>query len=137
MMLYPDGSGDPRAKAPGIVWGHTREEVAGMIGFDAKDAGTAAEENMRRMGIDWVSFESRRIKYRSKKRADHYDLIVAAMRAKMEQNPKVRETLLATGDLILLPDHTPEAGAPAEWSYFRVWMEIRKELQSKKPGSAR
>jgi len=131
MMLYPEGPGDPRAKAPGIVWPHTREEVAGMIGFEAKDAGTAAEENMRRMGIDWATFEGKRIRYRSNRKADHYDLIVAAMRAKLEQNSKVREILLATGDLTLLPDHTPEAGAPPEWLYFRIWMEMRKELQSK------
>jgi hypothetical protein len=47
------------------------------------------------------------------------------------RTPKVREILLATGDLALLPDHTPEAGAPAEWLYFHIWMELRKELQSK------
>ena len=28
-----------------------------MTAFEAKDAGTAAEENLRRMGIGWVSFE--------------------------------------------------------------------------------
>ena len=30
MMLYPEGRGDPRAKFPGIVWQHTRDEVAQM-----------------------------------------------------------------------------------------------------------
>jgi len=132
MMLYPEGPDDLRAKAVGIVWAHTRDEVAGMTGFEAKDAGTAAEAIMRKIGIDWVTFEGRRIEYRSSKKAAHYDLIVAAMRAKMEQNPKVREILLATGNLILLPDHTPEAGAPAEWLYFQIWMQIRRELQSQK-----
>jgi predicted NAD-dependent protein-ADP-ribosyltransferase YbiA (DUF1768 family) len=136
MMLYPERSGDPRAKAPGIVWTHTREEVARMTGFDAKDAGDAGETNMRKMGIDWVTFEGKRIEYRSKNKGGHYDLIVAAMRAKMEQNPKVREILLSTGDLTLLPDHIQEAGAPPEWLYFRIWMEIRRELQSKKEGSS-
>jgi predicted NAD-dependent protein-ADP-ribosyltransferase YbiA (DUF1768 family) len=130
MMLYPEGPGDPRAKAPGIVWPHTRGEVARMIGFEAKDAGTAAEANMRRIGIDWVTFEGQRMEYRSMTCAGHYDLIVAAMRAKMEQNPKVRQILLATGDLTLLPDHIEEAGAPAEWRYTRVWMEIRRELRT-------
>jgi predicted NAD-dependent protein-ADP-ribosyltransferase YbiA (DUF1768 family) len=128
-MLYPEGIGDPRAKASGIEWMHTREEVAQMIGFEAKDAGTAAEENMKRMGIDWVTFEDRKIKYRSQKKAANYEIIVAAMRAKLEQNPKVRQILLATGDLILLPDHTEEPGAPPEWLYFRIWMELRSELQ--------
>jgi hypothetical protein len=31
-----------------------------MSGFEAKDAGTLAEENMRSMGIDWVTFEGKR-----------------------------------------------------------------------------
>jgi predicted NAD-dependent protein-ADP-ribosyltransferase YbiA (DUF1768 family) len=132
MMLYPEGTEDPRSKRAGITWLHTREEVGQMSGFDAKDAGTDAEENMRRMGIDWVTFEGNRIRYRSQRKADHYDLIVAAMRSKMEQNRKVREILLATGDLILLPDHKGEPGAPPEWLYFQIWMEIRRELQEKR-----
>jgi predicted NAD-dependent protein-ADP-ribosyltransferase YbiA (DUF1768 family) len=132
MMLYPEGPHDPRAKAGGITWAHTREEVAAMIGFDAKDAGTTAEKNMRKMGIEWVTFEGKRMEYRSMKKAEHYRLIVEAMRAKLEQNPKVRETLLATGDLVLRPDHIEEPDVPAEWQYFRIWMEIRGELQSRK-----
>jgi predicted NAD-dependent protein-ADP-ribosyltransferase YbiA (DUF1768 family) len=129
MMLYPEGPGDPRAKAPGITWAHSRQEVAGMTGFEAKDAGTLALENMRKMGIDWVTFEGRRIEYRSKKKGDHYRLILEAMRAKLAQNPKVREILLSTGDLVLLPDHIQEADSPAEWLYFRIWMDLRRELQ--------
>jgi predicted NAD-dependent protein-ADP-ribosyltransferase YbiA (DUF1768 family) len=132
MMLYPEGPDDVRAKAAGIVWAHTRDEVAGMTGFEAKDAGTAGEAIMRKIGIKWVTFDGSRIEYRSSKKAAHYDLIVAAMRAKLEQNPKVREILLATGNLTLLPDHTPEAGARAEWLYFQIWMELRRELQPQK-----
>ena len=131
MMLYPEGPNDSRAKAPGITWLHTRAEVAQMTAFAAKDAGTAAEENMRKIGIDWVTFEGRRIEYRSRTKGDHYRLIVGAMRAKLEQNPKVREILLATGDLVLLPDHIQEPDPPAEWRYCQIWMEIRKEIQNK------
>ena len=134
MMLYPEGPSDPRAKAPGIAWPHTREEVSQMTAFEAKDAGTAAEKNMQAMGIDWVTFEGRRIAYRSQKKADHYRLIVEAMRAKLEQNPRVRESLLATGKLVLLPDHIQEPGDPPEWKYFRIWMELRSELQRKSHG---
>lgn len=129
MMLYPEGPGDARAQAPGTKWLHTRAEVAQMTAFDAKDAGTAAEENMRKMGIGWVTFEGKCIEYRSRIKADHYRLIVGAMRAKLEQNPKVRETLLRTGDLVLLPDHIEEPDPPAEWRYYRIWMELRRELQ--------
>ena len=131
MMLYPEGPNDPRATAPGIRWPHTREEVAQMTGFEAKEAGTVAENNMRKIGIDWVTFEGRRMPYRSKERGDHYHLIVQAMRAKLKQNPKVREILLSTGDLILLPDHIQEPDAPDEWQYCRVWMKFRSELQRK------
>jgi predicted NAD-dependent protein-ADP-ribosyltransferase YbiA (DUF1768 family) len=133
MMLYPENSSDPRAKAHGIQWIHTRDEVAQMAGFEAKDAGTLAETNMRTIGIDWVTFENKRIEYRSKTKAAHYRLIVAAMRAKMEQNPKVREILLATGDLTLLPDHFREADSPPEWLYFQIWTEIRGELHKSRP----
>jgi predicted NAD-dependent protein-ADP-ribosyltransferase YbiA (DUF1768 family) len=126
MMLYPETPGDARRKAPGIVWTYTREAVAQMTAFDAKNAGTIAEENMRKMGIGWVTFEARRILYRSQSPGEHYRLIVAAMRAKWEQNPKVREILWQTGDLILLPDHTPEPDAPAEWEYNKIWMDIRR-----------
>lgn len=131
MMLYPEGPGDPRARAPGIHWPHTRQEVAAMTAFEAKDAGTAAEENMRRMGIDWVSFEGRRFPYRSPKPGEHYRLILEAMRAKLAQNPEVRRILLSTGNLILRPDHVEEADPPPEWLYFRIWMDLRAELQHK------
>jgi len=129
MMLYPEGPEDPRAKAEGVTWIHTRDEVAQMVAFEAKDAGAAAEANMQKMGINWVTFEGRRIEYRSPMKDGHYDLIVDAMRAKLEQNPKVWEILMATGNLTLLPDHIEEAGAPPEWHYYRIWMVFRAELQ--------
>ena len=128
MMLYPEGPADPRSKATGITWPHTREEVGQMTGFEAKGAGEAAEKNMRKTRIDWVTFEGQRMTYRSMEKADHYRLIVAAMRAKLEQNPKVREILLATRDLVLRPDHIQEDNPPPEWQYVRIWMEIRAEL---------
>ncbi len=87
---------------------------------------------MQRLGIDWVSFEGRRFPYRPKEPGEHYRLIVAAMRAKLEQNPEVRRVLLATGDLVLRPDHRQEPNAPAAWRYFDIWMQIRKELQAVK-----
>jgi predicted NAD-dependent protein-ADP-ribosyltransferase YbiA (DUF1768 family) len=130
MMLYPEGSNDPRSKFPGVTWMHTREEVSQMTAFDAKNAGALGEENMKKMGIDWVTFDGKRMKYWSMKKGEHYRLIVAAMRAKLEQNPKVRETLLSTGNLILLPDHYQEQNPPAEWLYFQIWMDLRAELHA-------
>ncbi|HJZ97355.1 MAG TPA: NADAR family protein [Candidatus Solibacter sp.] len=128
MMLYPEGASDPR-RAPGVEWPHTRDEVAAMTAFEAKAAGDAAEANMRKLGIDWVTFEEERMPYRSQLKGEHYRLIVGAMWAKLVQNPKVRQTLLATGHLTLRPDHIQEPDAPPEWRYFEIWMELRAELQ--------
>jgi predicted NAD-dependent protein-ADP-ribosyltransferase YbiA (DUF1768 family) len=129
MMLYPENSDDPRAKFPGIHWAHTRAVVAQMTAFDAKNAGELGEQNMKKMGIDWVTFDGKRMKYRSMEKGEHYRIIVEAMRAKLEQNPKVKEVLLSTGSLVLRPDHYQEQNPPAEWQYFQIWMDLRGELQ--------
>jgi len=126
MMLYPEDPHDPRTAAQ---YPHTRAEVAQMTAFAAKAAGDAGEANMRKLGIDWVTFEGRRMPYRSMTRGEHYRLIVEAMRAKLDQNPKVRQVLLSTGNLILLPDHIQEPNAPPEWAYFQIWMEVRKTIR--------
>ena len=128
MMLYPEGPGDPRATFPGIAWQHTRDEVAQMTAFVAKDAGTLAEANMATMGIGWVTFEGKRIDYRPAKPGAHYDLIVAATREKVSQNPEVNKVLLSTGDLIMKPDHYQGAEDPAAWRYFEILTMIRAEL---------
>jgi predicted NAD-dependent protein-ADP-ribosyltransferase YbiA (DUF1768 family) len=133
MMLYPEGPSDPRAQAPFLTWPHTRAQVAQMTAFEAKAAGDLAEANMRRLGIDWVTFEGRRFTYRSMRKRQHYRIIVLAMRAKLAQNPRVRQVLLSTGDLILLPDHIQEPNAPPEWAYFKIWMALRHELQVRRP----
>ena len=131
MMLYPENEHDPRAKVQGLEWKHTRDQVAQMTSFEAKSAGTLAEENMRRMNIGWVSFEGRRFAYRSSKPGEHYRLIVAATREKVRQNPEVKRILLATGNLVLKPDHHQEANAPPEWRYFEILTRIRDELNGK------
>jgi predicted NAD-dependent protein-ADP-ribosyltransferase YbiA (DUF1768 family) len=129
MMLYPEGANDPRAQAASVKWPHSRAEVGQMTAFAAKAAGDFAEGNMRRLGIDWVTFEGRRMPYRSPTKGEHYRLIVEAMRAKLAQNPRVREVLLSTGSLILRPDHVQEPHAPPEWAYCKIWMELRNELR--------
>jgi len=129
MMLYPEGTDDPRAQAAGVKWPYTREQVAQMTSFEAKGAGTFGEKVMRKLGIDWVSFEGRRMTYRSMDKGEHYRLIVEAMRAKLEQNARVREVLMSTGNLVLRPDHVQEKDAPPEWRYFEIWMELRKEAR--------
>jgi len=129
MMKYPEDSRDPRATFPGVAWAYTREQVAQLTSFAAKHAGDLADKNMAQMGITWVSFEGRRMEYRPAQPGAHYQLIVAATREKVRQNPEVRRVLLATGNLILKPDHHQEPNAPAAWRYYEILTQIRTELQ--------
>jgi predicted NAD-dependent protein-ADP-ribosyltransferase YbiA (DUF1768 family) len=56
-------------------------------------------------------------------------LIFDATLEKVRQNPEVQKVLLATGDLILRPDHHQEPDAPAAWRYYEILTEIRSRLQ--------
>jgi predicted NAD-dependent protein-ADP-ribosyltransferase YbiA (DUF1768 family) len=100
-----------------------------LTGFEAKRAGTLGDENMRKMGITWVTFEGRQFEYRPAVPGEHYRLIEAATREKVRQNAEVRKVLLATGNLTLRPDHHQEPNAPAAWHYYDILMQIRTELQ--------
>ena len=130
MMKYPEGANDPRTNSPGVTWRYTREQVAQMTAFEVKRAGDLAEKNLMQLGITWVSFEGQQMEYRPAKPGEHYRLIVAAMREKVRQNPEVEKVLLATGDLILKPDHHQEPNAPAAWRYHDIWMQLRAELRN-------
>ncbi len=130
MMLYPESDSDPRAltaRARGLQYPYTRSQVSQMVAFEAKKAGSEAEKLMREMGIDWVSYRGERFVYRSENRGKHYELILRAMRAKLEQNPKVQKALASTQKLILMPDHHAEPGAPDEWKYNEIWMKLRSD----------
>jgi hypothetical protein len=133
MMKYPEGPDDPRAKFSGLVWKYKREDVAQMTAFEAKSAGDLGSQNMKKMGIGWVSFEGKQFPYKPAKPGEHYRLILEATREKVRQNPKVQEVLLATGDLVLKPDHHQEPGAPAAWRYYEILTTIRSELQKQQP----
>lgn len=132
MMLYPEGPNDERVKGKGVEWKFTREQVGQMTAFEAKSAGSLAHANMKKLGIDWVTFGGKRFPYKSLKPGEHYRLIVEAMRAKLEQNAEVKRILLGTGDLILKPDHHGEPDPPSEWKYYDIWMQIRSDLQRTK-----
>jgi predicted NAD-dependent protein-ADP-ribosyltransferase YbiA (DUF1768 family) len=129
MMKYPEGPDDPRAQFPGLKWEHSREEVSQMTAFTAKAAGDLASANMRKMGIDWVSFEGERFEYRPRTPGRHYELIVAATWEKVRQNPEVEKVLLATGNLVLKPDHHQGQNPPAAWRYNEILTDIRGTLQ--------
>ncbi len=130
-MKYPERPDDARARHEGFEWEHTREEVMAMVAFEAKAAGDKADEAMAAMGIDWITFEGERIRYQGPGRERHYEIIEAATWAKVRQNPRVREVVLATGDLVLRPDHLTDDDAPPAWRYFDIYMKIRAELQDR------
>jgi len=132
MMKYPETEDDPRSRFAGLRWTQTREQVAQMTAFEAKRTGDLGSDNMKSMGITWVTFEGKRIEYRPEAPGEHYRLIVAATREKVRQNTEVQRVLLATGDLILKPDHHQEPNAPAAWRYCEILMQIRTELQRSK-----
>jgi len=132
MMKYPEGADDPRASFPGLTWRYTREQVAQLTSFEAKRAGTLAEENMKKMGITWVTFEGKRMEYKPASPGKHYRLIVEATQEKVRQNPQVKRVLLATGNLVLKPDHHQEPDAPAAWKYYEIMTQIRTELRAQK-----
>ena len=129
MMKYPESAADPRAAFPGLRWDYTRDQVAELTAFEAKKAGTLAGENMKKMGITWVTFEGKQIEYRPAEPGEHYRLIVAATWEKVRQNPEVKKVLLSTGDLILKPDHHQEPDPPAAWRYYEILSQIRAELR--------
>jgi predicted NAD-dependent protein-ADP-ribosyltransferase YbiA (DUF1768 family) len=125
---YPEGPDDPRARLEGVVWPHTRSEVKAMVAFEAKRAGEEAEKIEAAHGIDWVSFEGRRMIYREPGRGQFYELVTGAMWEKIQQNAEVRRVLVATGDLVLKPDHHQEANPPAAWRYYEIYMDFRSRL---------
>jgi predicted NAD-dependent protein-ADP-ribosyltransferase YbiA (DUF1768 family) len=127
MLKYPEGPRDDRLKDGSIKWPFSREQVAQMTSFEAKKAGDQASEIMKKLGIDWVTFEGKKLAYHEQKQGHFYDLIVAAEWAKLKQNPKVKEILLKTGNLILKPDHHQEADAAPAWKYNDIWMMIRSK----------
>ena len=134
MTKYPENADDPRARWPsarssGLSWPYTREQVAQLTSFEAKHAGDVAEANMKTMGINWVTFAGEKMDYRAAGPSAFYKLIVAATREKVRQNPDVQKVLLATGNLILKPDHHQEPDTPAAWRYFEILTQIRTELQ--------
>ena len=125
MLKYPEGPGDERLRDPAVAWPHTRQQVAAMSAFEAKAAGTVANENMQKLGIAWVTYQGQRIDHREKQKGEFYRLIRAAEQAKHDQNPAVADLLRRTGTLKLLPDHHQAPDAAPAMKYNEIWMEIR------------
>ncbi|MCC6278901.1 MAG: NADAR family protein [Oligoflexia bacterium] len=128
-LKYPENELDPRAQSHAVTWKYTRQVVAQMTAFDAKAAGDLASQNMKILGIEWVSFQGQRLIYKEKGESPFYKLVFEAMRAKLNQNPEVKKVLLRTGDLILRPDHKdPNADSLMAWRYYEIWIKLRGEV---------
>jgi predicted NAD-dependent protein-ADP-ribosyltransferase YbiA (DUF1768 family) len=125
-MKYPESSADVRLSV--IKWPYSRAAVEQMGGFAAKKAGDAGSMAMKKLKIDWVTFEGRKFIYKTAIKGEHYKIIYAAMLEKLKQNPKVKEVLLKTGNLELLPDHKVGKNDPPAWRYYKIWMQIRETL---------
>ena len=101
-----------------------------MNGYEAKKAGSFASQIMKKNKITWVTFNEKKMEYRALGKSDFYLLIRKAMREKLAQNSKARQTLLATGNLTLLPDHHQKSNVPLAWRYYDIYMEFREMLSS-------
>ncbi|MAW07288.1 MAG: hypothetical protein CME61_03285 [Halobacteriovoraceae bacterium] len=124
-MKYPE-KGENRYHGERLPF--SREEVEQMVAFEAKKAGTLASKLMKKYKINYVSFKGERFTYRTKEKGKHYELIKRAMREKLNQNDEVRDILVSTKGLELLPDHQTSEDSPPAWKYYKIWMEEREQL---------
>jgi predicted NAD-dependent protein-ADP-ribosyltransferase YbiA (DUF1768 family) len=127
-LKYPENAQDERLQNPEVHWEYTRQEVMKLTGFDAKKAGDKANENMRKLGITWVTYQGQKFEPKTSGAQTHYDLIYRASVAKVEQNPAIKALLIKTGNLKLLPDHKQDANVTPAYKFFEIYMKIRAGL---------
>lgn len=127
-LKYPENDQDPRLQNPSVKWDLTREQVMKLSGFEAKKAGDRANENMKKLGLTWVSYRGQRFEPKADGADIHYRLISRGIEAKVLQNSDVKALLLKTGNLKLRPDHEQSADATAAYKYFDILMKIRDGL---------
>lgn len=129
-MKYPESASDERALDKSITWAYTREQVMAMSGFEAKKAGDLANENMKKLGIKWITYKGYKFEYNGAGQDYHYNLILNACRAKIEQNPKLKQLLLSTAPLTFLADHKQRPDTLPSYKYNEIYFKIRNELTS-------
>lgn len=130
-MKYPEGKNDERLKNKKIKWPHKREEVMQLTGLDAKKAGEEANEIMEKLGIKWVTYNGKKLYYVGQDKDKHYDIILRATRAKLEENPNVLQLLLKTKNLKLMADHKQKPDAPPAYKYQEIYTLLREEFRNR------
>ncbi len=128
-MKYPETNNDERIK-DGVVWPFTRAQVMAMAGFDAKHAGDLANAIMKQLGIKWITYHGEKIIYNGPDAEKHYELILRACRAKLDQNPDLKSLLLSTKNLVFFADHKQAPDSLPSYKYHEIYMKLRAELQS-------
>lgn len=129
MLKYPDPADvkDPRHK---LIYPYTRSQVATLSMWESKRAGDMANAINKAAGIKFVSYRGKRFEYKDMAEGSqfHYKLIRGAMEAKIFQNENIRDLLLQTKGLILLPDHKIKSSKPPAYKYHEIYMDIRSNL---------
>lgn len=132
MMKYPDPSDkyDPRNQYAN-EYPYTREEVKLLDGFISKKAGDDANKINKKYGFNKVSYKGKFFDYKDMKEGSryHYKIIKEATREKVYQNKDIRELLLKTKGLKLMPDHTQGDNPPPSYKYFDILMDIRDSIK--------
>lgn len=129
-MKYPENEKDERFKDQTVIWPYSRSEVYKMSGFESKKAGDIANENMKKLGIKWITYQGQKIDYNSTDdgREKHYQIILRASREKVLQNPKIKKLLLQTSGLQFFPDHKQQVNSPPAYRYHEIYMKVRDEI---------
>jgi hypothetical protein len=126
-LKFPEISEDERNDKK-VAWKFTRDQVRELSGFEAKKAGDHANENMKSLGITWVTYNQKKMDYSKADQSLHYELIFRAIEAKLQQNPQLLQLLARTKGLTLLPDHKPKENAPPAYKYNEIYMKLRDRL---------
>ncbi len=126
-MKYPEDKTDPRFS---FEYPYSRDEVKLLFGFTSKKAGDTANKIMKENNIDWISYNKVKFNYKDMNCGSsyHYKIISEAIKEKIIQNPELKELLLSTKGLTLMPDHNIRKTKPASYFYNEILMLIRENL---------
>jgi len=129
-MKYPDPQWPQDPRHGHSAWPMDRQQVYLLSMWAAKTAGDQANEIMKNEKFTLVSYKGHAFDYKDMAEGSefHYNLIFAATVEKIMQNPELKQLLLKTKGLILIPDHHVANGKPKSYYYNKILMQIRDQL---------